>query len=41
MADPSTLADRHRLADICTRVDAAQQKVHALYERWQDLEARR
>jgi ATP-binding cassette subfamily F protein uup len=41
MNDPATLADRRRLTDVCEKVDAAQQKVHALYERWQELEARR
>ena len=41
MADPVTLADRHRLAEVCTKVDQAQQKVQGLYERWQELEARK
>jgi ATP-binding cassette subfamily F protein uup len=41
MDDPATMADRHRFAEVCTNVDAAQQRVHALYERWQELEARR
>ena len=41
MNDPAILADRHKLTELCEKVDAAQQKVHVLYERWQDLEARR
>ena len=41
MSDPSTMADRHRLAEVCTKADAAQQRVQALYERWQELEARK
>ena len=41
MADPATMADRHRFAEVCTNVDAAQQRVHSLYERWQELEGRR
>jgi ATP-binding cassette subfamily F protein uup len=41
MADPTIMADRHRFAQVCTDADAAQQKVQALYERWQELEARR
>ena len=41
MNDPATLADRHRLTEVCTQVDAAQQRIHALYERWQELEARK
>ena len=41
MNDPATLSDRHRLAEVCSKADAAQQSVHALYERWQSLEARR
>jgi ATP-binding cassette subfamily F protein uup len=41
MADPAVMADRHRFATVCTDVDAAQQRVQGLYERWQELEARR
>jgi len=41
MADPTVMADRHRFAQVCTGADAAQQKVQALYDRWQELEARR
>jgi len=41
MADPATMADRHTFADVCTRADAAQQHVTKLYERWQELEARK
>ena len=41
MADPAIMADRHRFADVCTNADGAQQRVQALYERWQELEARR
>jgi hypothetical protein len=35
------MSDRHRMTDVCARAETAQQKVHALYERWQALEARR
>ena len=41
MNDPRTLADRNRLTAVCEEFDAAQQRVQALYERWQQLEARR
>jgi ATP-binding cassette subfamily F protein uup len=41
MADPTIMADRHRFADVCTNADAAQQHVARLYERWQELEARK
>jgi len=41
MNDPAVLADRHKLTELCEKVDAAQQKVHVLYERWQELEVRR
>jgi ATP-binding cassette subfamily F protein uup len=41
MNDPGTLGDRHRLTEVCTKVDEAQRRVHRLYERWQELEGRR
>jgi ATP-binding cassette subfamily F protein uup len=41
MADPAIMADRHKFADVCTNADAAQQRVAKLYERWQELEARK
>jgi ATP-binding cassette subfamily F protein uup len=41
MADPTIMADRHRFADVCANADAAQQRVARLYERWQELEARK
>jgi hypothetical protein len=41
MGDPATMGDRHQFAEVCTRADAAQQRVANLYERWQELEARK
>ena len=41
MADPAIMAARHQFADVCTKADAAQQRVAKLYERWQELEARK
>jgi ATP-binding cassette subfamily F protein uup len=40
LADPATLADHTKTHDLCTRLDAAQAKVDALYARWTDLESR-
>jgi ATP-binding cassette subfamily F protein uup len=40
LADPATLADHTKTHDLCTRLDAAQAKVDALYTRWSDLESR-
>ena len=41
MEDPKVLADRNRLHEVCTKVDAGQKTVQDLYARWQDLEARK
>jgi ATP-binding cassette subfamily F protein uup len=41
MSDPGVAADHAAMRDVCTRADAAQQRVHALYARWQELEAKR
>jgi ATP-binding cassette subfamily F protein uup len=41
MEDPKVLADRNRLHDVCTKVDAAQKNVQELYARWQELEGRK
>jgi hypothetical protein len=41
MEDPKVLANRDRLHEVCIKVDEAQKKVSALYERWEALEARR
>jgi ABC transport system ATP-binding/permease protein len=41
MDDPKVLADRNRLHDVCTKVDAAQKTVQDLYARWQELEGRK
>ena len=41
MSDPVVMSDRHRMTEVCARADAAQQKVQGLYDRWQELEARR
>jgi hypothetical protein len=40
MDDPAVLADRHKLADACKRVESAQLAVQALYARWEQLEAK-
>jgi ATP-binding cassette subfamily F protein uup len=40
MDDPAVLADRHRLAEACKRVESAQIAVQALYARWEQLEAK-
>ena len=41
MADPATHADHVKMRDVCTRADAAQQRVRTLYARWEELEAKR
>jgi ATP-binding cassette subfamily F protein uup len=41
MEDPAVLADHIQLTDACHQADAAQQKVTALYARWEELEAKR
>ncbi|HEX5242167.1 MAG TPA: ABC-F family ATP-binding cassette domain-containing protein [Tepidisphaeraceae bacterium] len=41
MEDPVILADRNKLHDVCTHVDAAQKNVTSLYQRWEQLEMRR
>jgi ATP-binding cassette subfamily F protein uup len=41
LEDPAVLADRNRLHEVCTNIDAAQKKVHQLYARWEALEARK
>ncbi|TVQ51843.1 MAG: ABC transporter ATP-binding protein [Phycisphaerales bacterium] len=37
--DPQVLADHERLGEVCRKLDAAQQRVQALYDRWAELEA--
>jgi ATP-binding cassette subfamily F protein uup len=41
MSDPSVAADHAKMRDVCTRADAAQQRVTQLYTRWQELEGKR
>jgi ATP-binding cassette subfamily F protein uup len=41
LEDPAVLADRDKLHECCTKVDAAQKSVADLYARWEELEARR
>ena len=41
MGNPATIADHEKMRDVCTRADAAQRRVSALYSRWQELEAKR
>ena len=41
MEDPAVLSNHVRLREVCTEVDQAQKLVQSLYERWQELEARR
>jgi ATP-binding cassette subfamily F protein uup len=41
MADPATHADHVKMRDVCTRADAAQERVRTLYARWEELEAKR
>jgi ATP-binding cassette subfamily F protein uup len=41
MEDPMVLSDHVKLTEACHRADAAQQKVTALYARWEELEAKR
>ena len=41
MSDPAVMADHAKMRDVCTRADAAQQRVSGLYHRWQELEAKR
>jgi ATP-binding cassette subfamily F protein uup len=40
MDDPAVLADRARLAEACTLVEATQLEVQRLYARWEELEAK-
>ncbi len=40
MESPAVLADHRRLADLCARMDEAQTRVHDLYVRWAELEAK-
>lgn len=41
MEDPEVLADHVKLREVCAKVADGQEKVHALYERWQELEGRK
>jgi ATP-binding cassette subfamily F protein uup len=41
MADPATHADHVKMRDVCTRADAAQERVRTLYARWEELESKR
>jgi ATP-binding cassette subfamily F protein uup len=41
MEDPAVLANHLRLRQVCENVDQAQKLVQTLYERWQELEARK
>ena len=41
LENPTVLADRDKLHECCTKVDAAQKNVADLYARWEELEARR
>jgi ATP-binding cassette subfamily F protein uup len=41
MEDPTVLADHVKLREVCTKIDEAQTLVQMLYERWQELEARK
>lgn len=38
-ADPAIMADHARYAALCKKLEAAQQRVQGLYERWAELEA--
>ena len=38
MEDPAILADHKKLAEVCARMDAAQQLVQKLYARWEELD---
>jgi ATP-binding cassette subfamily F protein uup len=39
--DPDVLADHQRLTEVCHQLDAAQKRVHELYDRWAELDALR
>ena len=41
MEDPKVLADHVKLREVCKTVDEAQARVQSLYNRWQELEARK
>ncbi|HXE54726.1 MAG TPA: ATP-binding cassette domain-containing protein, partial [Tepidisphaeraceae bacterium] len=41
MEDPAVISDHVKFRDVCAKVAEAQEKVQSLYERWQDLEARK
>jgi ATP-binding cassette subfamily F protein uup len=40
MEDPQVLADHVRLAEACREMESAQQQVHALWARWEELQAK-
>ncbi|MFT3683578.1 MAG: ABC-F family ATP-binding cassette domain-containing protein [Phycisphaerales bacterium] len=41
MGDPGVMADRKKFSDVCKAHAQAQEKAAQLYERWQELEARK
>jgi hypothetical protein len=41
MGDPAIMADRKKFSDVCKAHAQAQEKSARLYERWQELEARK
>jgi ATP-binding cassette subfamily F protein uup len=41
MLDPAVIADHAKYADVCRRVGEAQERVAALYARWEELEAKK
>jgi hypothetical protein len=41
VADPAIAADHVKMASACKSLDEAQEKIHTLYVRWQELETKR
>jgi ATP-binding cassette subfamily F protein uup len=41
LGDPKVMADHARMTKACETLGAAQEKVAALYARWEELEAKR
>jgi hypothetical protein len=41
VADPAVAADHVKMAAACKSLDEAQEKIHTLYVRWQELETKR
>ena len=41
VADPQIMGDPQKLADCCTKLESAEKEVRFLYDRWEELEAKK